>query len=808
MRTMPLRLLAATLLFLSPVLSIEAAVPPTSPAPETVSKPQLTATMMGMPLQFEANHGQVDAQVQFLTRGNGYTLFLTQTESVMVLQQREAPATTDLLAMIDPTAVPEAARMKQSVVRMKLEGANPSPAIDGMEPLPGIVNYFIGNDPEKWRTKIPTYAKVQYQQAYPGIDLAYYGNQGKLEYDFIVAPGADPNQIKLAFEGPSDIRVAESGDLLLTTALGDVRMQKPVVYQLETDGRKTLVAGQYVLEAHSMPLPAAHTARYSVGFQLASYDHAKLVVIDPVLFYSTGLGGSSTEYGNGIAVGSFGQAYVTGQTSSLDFPTVAPLQATKAGFTDAFVTKLNTIGTSVVYSTYLGGSTFHSTGYGNLGSSIAVDAAGQAYVTGRTESPNFPTVAPFQSTFGGGSGDTDAFVAKLSAAGTSLLYSTYLGGDGSEFGLGIAVDGSGQAYVTGFTSSPNFPTVAPLQATLGGDRDAGDLDAFVTKLSATGASALYSTYLGGSNRDEGYGIAVDATGQAYVTGTTSSPNFPTVAPLQATLGGESDAFVTKLNATGASLLYSTYLGGSGFDSASGIAVDASGQSYVTGTTSSPNFPTVAPLQATLGGESDAFVTKLSAAGASVVYSTYLGGSNRDEGNDIAVGAAGLAYVTGTTLSPNFPMVTPLQTFPIPILQAAFITHISDQEPFATLAVNAEIELSHRANHDKFEVKATMTLSPSSNGIAPLTEAVTVQVGTFSATIPAGSFKLKKGRFRFEGVIDGIKLEAVLRSMILGNDYEFTVEGKGADFTGTKNPVTVGLTIGDDSGSKTIKAKIK
>ena len=370
---MSLRLLTVTFLLLGPVLSIEAAVPPTSPAPAALSKHQISASMMRMPLQFEANHGQVDAQVQFLARGTGYTLFLTPTESVMVLQQREAPATKDPLAMTDPTAVPEAAPMKQSVVRMKLEGANPSPVIDGMEPLPGIVNYFIGNDPEKWRTKIPTYAKVQYKQAYSGIDLAYYGNQGRLEYDFIVAPGADPNQIKVAFEGPSDIRVAESGDLILTTALGELRMQKPVVYQLETDGHKTLVAGRYVVEAHAMPLHASHTASYSVGFQLASYDPMKLVVIDPVLLYSTYLGGSGSisssigDVGSAIAVDAAGQAYVTGSTDSTNFPTANPIQATLAGVTDAFVTKLNAAGTSLLYSTYLGGSG------GEGGSGIAVD---------------------------------------------------------------------------------------------------------------------------------------------------------------------------------------------------------------------------------------------------------------------------------------------------------------------------------------------------------------------------------------------------------------------------------------------------
>ena len=371
-----------------------AAVPPGPPSPATSQR--VTATLMGVPLQFEANHGQVDAQVKFLARGKGYTLFLTPTESVMVLQQRESPAEKDPLAMSDPTALPEPALVKQAVVRMKLEGANPSPAIDGMEQLPGIVNYFIGNDPAKWRAKIPTYAKVHYKEAYPGIDLAYYGNQGKIEYDFIVAPGADPNQIKLAFDGASDIKVADSGDLLLSTELGEVRMQKPIVYQLETNGHKTLVAGHYVVDAHAASRHASRTTNYSVGFQLASYDHTKPVVIDPVLFYSTYLGGSSFDQGVGIAVDAAGQAYVTGLTQSVTFPTASPFQATYGGGDDAFVTKLNAAGTTLLYSTYLGGSSK------DWGLGIAVDTAGQAYVTGQTQSTNFPTVTPFQATNGSG----------------------------------------------------------------------------------------------------------------------------------------------------------------------------------------------------------------------------------------------------------------------------------------------------------------------------------------------------------------------------------------------------------------------
>ena len=279
---------------LTPAATLWADLPKDAVPPATTVQ-RMTATMIGMPLQFEANHGQVDAHVKFLARGYGYTLFLTPMESVMVLKQRYTTPEHEALTGTDPTARPKQMPIIQAVVRMKLEGANPSLAIDGMEQLPGIVNYFIGNDPAKWHTDVPTYAKVQYQDAYPGIALAYYGNQGRLEYDFLVAAGADPNQIKLAFEGALDITVTDSGDLLLTTALGDVRMQKPVVYQLEPDGHKTLVAGHYVVASTSVSLQASRTTRYSVGFQLASYDHAKPVVIDPVLLYSTYLGGNNVD---------------------------------------------------------------------------------------------------------------------------------------------------------------------------------------------------------------------------------------------------------------------------------------------------------------------------------------------------------------------------------------------------------------------------------------------------------------------------------------------------------------------------------
>ncbi len=467
-----------------------------APSPPSIATVQ--STYGKLPLSFEANQGQVDAQVTFLARGPGYTLFLTPSESVLVLHQREPTTESAQRERGKPIARPKPPAITQAVVRMTLDGGNPTPAVDGTEPLPGIVNYFIGNDPAKWRTHIPTYAKVQYQEVYPGIDLAYYGNQGKLEYDFIVAPGADPDQIRLAFEGASDIHVADSGDLLLATDLGDVRIQKPVVYQLDPDGHKTLVAGQYLVERQTTNLRSASnpqssvlSTRYSalpkIGIQLAAYDRTKPLVIDPVVLYSTCLGGSGYDWGGDIAVDGSGQVYVTGITESLDFPTLQASQPAHGGggypcgpggeircsSQDAFVTKFTASGT-LAYSTYLGGSGDEN------GNGIAVDGSGQAYVTGLTGSGDFPILQASQPAYGG---NGDAFVTKFTAAG-ALAYSTYLGGSEAEGGGGIAVDGSGQVYVTGGTSSGNFPTLHASQPACQRDFE-GSLDAFVTKLSAS-----------------------------------------------------------------------------------------------------------------------------------------------------------------------------------------------------------------------------------------------------------------------------------------------------------------------------------
>ena len=603
------------------------------------NEPQVVEAYGKLPLSFEANQGQIDGRVDFLSRGSGYTLFLTPAEAVLALRKPAASSRARTThAPPGNTEAEQADAAPPAVLRMKLVGANPAPRASGLEELPGKSNYFLGNDPDKWRTNVPHYAKVQYKDVYPGVDLVYYGNQRQLEYDLVVRPGSDPNAIALSFEGVESLRIDTQGDLLLDTADGEVRQHNPLVYQ-ELDSGRREIPGSYVLKDERQ-----------VGFQVGAYDTSKPLTIDPVLVYSTYLGGSGFDKGFGIAVDASGNAYVTGNTLSTDFPTASPFQAALAstGPTDAFVTKLNAAGSALVYSTYLGGSASDGDSGG-----IAVDTSGNAYVTGRTASSDFPTASPFQAANGGG---TDAFVTKLNAAGNALVYSTYLGGSGTDIGFDIAVDGSGNAYAAGCTDSTDFPTASPVQAVFGG----GAEDAFVTKLNAAGSALVYSTYLGGSASDLGRAIAADTFGNAYATGTTFSTDFPTASPFQAANAGFFNAFVTKLNAAGSALVYSTYLGGSNGDDGFGIAADGSGNAYVTGDTSSTDFPTASPFQASISGTGDAFVTKLNAAGSALVYSTYLGGSIIDFGFGIAVDGSGNAYVLGRTTSTDFPTVSPIQ----------------------------------------------------------------------------------------------------------------------------------------------------
>jgi acetyltransferase-like isoleucine patch superfamily enzyme len=614
------------------------AKPPGEPASKDISKatkPQVLEHYGKLPLSFEANQGQSDQQVKFLSRGAQHTLFLAPAEAVLVLTKQEQSATGK--------GKPEKAA--PSVLRMTFVGANPEPRVAGREELPGKVNYLIGNDSTKWRTNVPTYAKVHYQDLYPGIDLIYYGSQRQLEYDLVVAPGADPGMIALGVQGADQLEVDAQGELVLHTADGAILQRKPFIYQKINGIRREIVGGYVLKNSHE------------VGFEVAAYDRSQLLVIDPVLVYSTYLGGSVNDYRGGIdiAVDTLGNAYVTGSTQSTNFPTTSgAFQTAFGGDYDAFVTKLNPTGSALIYSTYLGGSGDEF--YGGTG--ITVDALGNAYVSGNTNSTNFPTTTgAFQTAFGGGSvglGDYDAFVTKLNPTGSALIYSTYLGGSDQEAGFGIALDTLGNAYVTGQAGS-SFPTTSGAFQTIYGG---GTVDCFVTKLNPSGTALVYSTYLGGSGHDGCRGIAVDALGNAYVSGAENSTNFPTTSGAFQTVygGGVADTFVTKLNSTGTGLIYSTYLGGGGNEAGLAIALDALGNAYVTGTTDSATFPvTLGAFQTVYGGGPfQAYVTKLNPSGSALIYSTYLGGSDYSSGNRIALDALGNAYVAGHTGATNFP----------------------------------------------------------------------------------------------------------------------------------------------------------
>ncbi|WKZ18693.1 MAG: SBBP repeat-containing protein [Candidatus Jettenia sp. CY-1] len=607
--------------------TLNAASPGKASLPENYGK---------LPLTFEANQGQTDSRVKFLLRGDGCTLFLTPTEAILALNKKG-----NVKSPVNPKL--EIQDSQSTVLRMKLVDANLQPEVIGLEEQPGKVNYCIGNDSRQWHTNIPTYAKIRYQDVYPGVDLVYYGDHRQLEYDFIVTPGFNPKAITMGLEGADKVKVDVQGNLVVYTNGGEVMWHKPVVYQ-EENGQRRPVDAKYMLKSNR-----------NIGFRVAAYNTNLPLTIDPVLSYSTYLGGSSNDAGLSIAVDVSGNVYVTGATYSANFPTTNPLQSTGGDSFDAFATKLDPTGSVLIYSTYFGGSS-HDHGFG-----IAVDTLGNVSITGRTHSVNFPTVNPLQPAYGGGS--SDAFVTKLDSTGSAFIYSTYLGGGSLDTGSGIAVDTSGNAYVTGSTDSYSFPTANPLQSTYGG----GSSDVFVTKLNSTGSAIVYSTYLGGSKTDQGFSIAVDTLGNAYVTGSTRSSYFPTANSLQSANCGSSDAFVTKLNSTGSAFIYSTYLGGSDLDIGCGIAVDTSGNAYVTGSTESYNFPTANPLQSTYGGgSSDAFVTKLNptgltCTGSAFIYSTYLGGSKTDQGFSIAVDTLGNAYVTGSTRSSYFPTVNSLQS---------------------------------------------------------------------------------------------------------------------------------------------------
>jgi len=588
--------------------------PALSRAPKELALQSLTA----QPLSFEPNEGQTDAKVRFLSRGSGYTLFLTGDEAVLKLPVRGS-------------------REKFSVVRMQFQGANRAAPSRPEGEVATRSHYLLGNDASKWRTDVQHYARARYAGVYRGVDLVYYGNQRQLEYDFVVAPGADPHQIRLRFAGTKGVEVSPEGDLLLHTAEGTLKQHQPVVYQ-ERGGQRTPIAGRYLVAKAEAGAPA------TVGFDVPNYDTRLPLVIDPVLSYANYVGGSGDDYGTGISVDSSGVAWIAGYTSSVSFPAAGATNSTYHGGTDAFVARVSSTG-SLLSVTYLGGSG------SDRAHRICVNNSGEAYLAGDTNSTNFPTVNAFQGSF---AGVIDGFLTKLSDSGATIAYSTYLGGEGDDRGNDVCVDASGVAYVTGLTTSTDYPvTGGALKSSLQGNGS----DAFVTAVGAAGNALVYSTYLGGTSDELANAIAVDGNGSVYVTGDTSSADFPTTAgAFQRTPGGGLyDVFLTRLNPGGAEIAFSTFVGGNGVDRCAALALDGLGNCYLTGFTNSTSFPTVNAPQAVLGGGSgDAFVSMVNSTGSGMIYSTYLGGSNRDNGQSIVVEPDGTAAVVGLTDSTDFP----------------------------------------------------------------------------------------------------------------------------------------------------------
>jgi hypothetical protein len=699
------------------------------------------------PLAFEANEGQGETGVRFLTRGRGFTLNLAATDAALVLKPPrprrgrtgEAARTGAGERLERLRSEEEAAALAATTVRMRFPGASAAPRVVGLDELPGKVNYYQGSDPSRWRTGIATYGRVRYEGVYPGIDLVFHASGEHLEYDFVVAPGADPGAIRLAFEGAEGVAVTAGGDLVVRAGTGELRHQKPLVYQATAAGTRQIIAGGYVLDGAG-----------AVRFVVEGYDRSRPLVIDPTLVYSHFLGdvtpgNDSFEFGVGIAVNAekqaylagasdywsgtdatvaklsssgstllwvtyligsgfdeawaialdaSGNAYATGYTTSSDFPTTGgAYKAFLSGSVDAFVVKLSASGT-LVYSTYVGYSAGGpgETGY-DYGFAIAVNSSGNAYVTGSVHASTFVTILDFPEGLpyiGTAWNFGKMWVFKLNSTGTTLLESVEVGPAASDtLGSGIKLDSSGNVYVSGSTGSSSFPTTAgAIQGGFGG----GDRDAVVVKIDNEFTALVYATYLGGATSDFAIGLALDSSGSVYVTGYTNSAAFPSKTPIQpAPPAGLTDktVFIAKLNPTGTALEYSTFLGGSLLDLGSdfaasigwGIAVDSSGQAHVAGFTQAYDFPrTSGAIQSSLAGDWDAFVVKLDPTGTVLRYSTFLGGHGQDVALGIALDSTGDAYITGATsnrrsdtgaiVAADFPTTGPV-TLPDGSVQSAY-----------------------------------------------------------------------------------------------------------------------------------------
>lgn len=624
---------------------------------------QTAATFGNLPLYFEA-----DSPSCFHAQGRYLEFSIAAGGAQLVLRgNADAPA---------------------RAVQLQFTGTGPLTQIHGDNELTGKINYFTGNNPAQWRSGVPTFAKVRIDDMYPGINLVYYGNQHLIEYDLTVAAGASPNSIAMNFDGADQIMTNAEGELVLKLGAREIFQPKPLIYQMIGGTRKEIAGGYKILNAHS------------VAFAVGKYDRALPLVIDPILSYATYFGGTLGEFATAVAVNPIdGDVYIAGQTFSKtfytngwSFSTTNAYQTNYAGGSltgDAFVARFDNLGKNLVYLTYLGGS-------GNDGAlGLAIDGAGNAFVTGFTDSPNFPTSSNAlypnisgEITGGFKSYPVDAFVTELNPGGSNLVYSTYLGGSSMDAGTGIAVDSSDNAYVTGYSYSTNFPTKNAIQNQLACKYSVYfNCNAFVSEIASNGAALVFSTYLGGTNFDEGQGIVLDNGNNIYVAGFTSSTNFPTTNYINQVIGTNLydghwlngftnkgatfayDAFITKLAPAGANLVYSTLLGGVNNDVASHVAVDNTGAAYVTGWTISTNFPNTMPTNLIANHltnniksstTTNAFLTKITngiGTSAGIAYSVTFGGSRSDVGSGVAIDPANDAFVTGTSTSTNFPCST-------------------------------------------------------------------------------------------------------------------------------------------------------
>ena len=652
-----------------------------SAAHRAAQKALHAALPVGLPLTFEANRGQTEDDVRFIAHTTNYSLLLKPSEAVFVIAPGHS--TPDIYDPKGSKAAKQTGCTADSFpiseqIHMRLAGSRADVEMRAEGPQSGTVNYLFGNDPKAWKTAIPGYARVASHGIYPGIDLIYYGNEKQLEYDFNVAPHADPSAIRLSFEGARLVHVAPDGGLIIDTGKGETRWRRPTVYQ-SVSGKNVPVAARFVvapaLLAKGSTSHSPSAKRYDVCFDLGKYDHYRPLVIDPTLVYCSYLGGNADDTAAGIALDSSGNLYITGTTTSTNFPVKHAIKSTLTGYSSPFVAKMNLSASgsaSLVYCTYLNGTTTPTgAAVQGDGCGIAVDSSGDTYVTGDTYATNFPTVNAFASAFPSSTMSLPfhAFVSKLSSDGSTLLYSTYYGGNGEETGYGIAVDTHGGAYITGQTLSTNLPV------TSGAFKNVFD-NAFVAKFNTLGTgvpSLVYSTYLGHPGTALGgcigNRIAVDTSGNAYVVGRAWATNFPVVNGFQTEMAGIGfedigDGFLAKLNPTGTGLLYSTYIGGSADEQVFDVALSGSGVATIVGETNSTDFPTRNPFQANLKGAPtenyDAFVAQIDTTESgplSLLWSSYMGGTSVDCAYSVALDASGNVYVGGLTESTNFPFTS-------------------------------------------------------------------------------------------------------------------------------------------------------